>query len=307
MTQNNFPDFLIIGAGKCGTTSIDKYLKQHPDIFMSTKEPGFFALDGKEIVDPKDDPLMFHHYPNGVYKLDHYLGLFEKAHENQLKGDTSPIYLYDKNAPANIKKYVPNAKLIAIVRQPVDRLYSRFLHLANEDRLPTNDFKDALDRDTLWWKKNDLVQEGFYHCHLTRYFELFEKDNIKVFLYEDFQKNPVNLMKEIFAFLGIREEFQPDLSIRYNQNGFIKNKLIDKIIGKRSGIKKGISKVLPGLYSKFKRNPYLKKRLYKLRGMNLSRPPLDRELRKKMTHDIYKEDILKLQALTGKDLNHWLS
>src|SRR5690606_26127042 len=170
------PDFLLIGAGKCGTTSLHYYLQQHPQIFMSAvKEPNFFALEQAQAVNPEEDLQQFFHYPWAVKNLEAYKALFASAESNQLKGEASTMYLYMPEAPQRIKYYVPEVKLIAVFRQPAERLYSRYLHLARENRLPSRDFKDALDKTSIWWQRNDLVKEGFYYKHLSRYFYLFPK------------------------------------------------------------------------------------------------------------------------------------
>src|SRR5690606_20361952 len=134
-----------------------------------------------------------------------------------------------------IKSYVPQAKMIAIFRQPAERLYSRYLHLARDNRMSADDFNNVFDRNSIWWNRNDLVQEGFYFRHLSRYFEMFPKENLKILLYEDLKK-PETTLKEIYDFLGLDPSFQPDTSMRFNESGFIKNKFYDQIVGRNSVI-----------------------------------------------------------------------
>lgn len=300
------PNFLFIGAGKSGSTSLDQYLKQHPQIFMPIKEVGFFALEGQKKVDPKDDPEMMYHFPNGITNLVDYENLFKEAGKNQLRGETSPIYLYNEDAPIRIKKYVPDVKLIAILRQPIDRLYSRYMHLANEGRQPTENFEDAMDRKSIWWRKNDLVKEGFYFLNLSRYYELFPPEQIKIFLYEDFQKNPQTVLNEIFSFLNVSNDFHPNTNVRYNENGFIKNRLFDGFFGKNGVLLKTVKVITPNLYERAKNSSTIRNSLNKIRNVNLKRPPLSKAVRIKATHEIYKEDIQNLQDLISRDLSHWL-
>ena len=96
------------------------------------------------------------HYNNSVTNIDDYLKLFEPANEGQLKGETSNTYMYHDKAAERIKHYNPEMKMLAVLRQPAERLYSRYLHLAREDRLPTPNFEDCLDKETIWWERNDL-------------------------------------------------------------------------------------------------------------------------------------------------------
>jgi hypothetical protein len=301
------PDFLIIGAGKSGTTSLDNYLKQHPDLYISAKkEPNFF---GYELNSPEDfaGSPEINHYNNSVTNIDDYLKLFEPANEGQLKGETSNTYMYHDKAAERIKHYNPEMKMLAVLRQPAERLYSRYLHLAREDRLPTPDFEDCLDKETIWWERNDLVKEGFYGKHLSKFYNLFRADQIKVILYDEMRANPDQVLKSIFQFIGVSDHVEVDFSVEYNKSGFIKNKKVDALIGQNSRPKEFIKKIVPkSLFEKFKNQQFVQKRLNDARAKNLARPKLSQELKSQITENIYKEDILKLSQLINKDLTHWL-
>lgn len=306
-SYNNLPNFLIIGAGKSGTTSVDNYLKQHPNIYISpVKEPNFFGYELNSAKDFEGSPQL-NHYNSSVTNIEEYLKLFENASPKQIKGETSNTYMYHKNAPNRIKYYMPDVKLIAILRQPAERLYSRYLHLARENKLPTQNFEDCLDKNSIWWERNDLVKEGFYGQYLAKYFELFDESQIKVFLFEELKGNPEKLHKEIFQFLGVEDEFQIDFSITYNQSGFIKNPLVDRMIGPNSLLFRGIKKIISKEnIQKIKDNKFLFKQVNDMRSKNLTKPKLTKELKSKISNEIYKEDILHLQKLINKDLSHWL-
>ncbi|MFZ6011973.1 MAG: sulfotransferase family protein [Bacteroidota bacterium] len=303
------PDFLIIGAGKSGTTSLDNYLKQHPQIFVpSVKEPNFFGYENTKIEDFKGNQEEINHYRGSVTDLQTYLDLFKNAAPRQVKGETSNTYMYHPEAPARIKHYNPDMKLIAVLRQPAGRLYSRFLHLARENRLPTAEFKDCLNKNTIWWQRNDLIKEGFYFRNLKSYYELFPKENIRVYLYEEFNDKTEEVLKDIYRFLGVDENYKTDLSVKYNQSGFIKNKFLDNIYGQRGLINKTVKAIFPkSVIEKLKGNVALQRKLNDLRGKNLAKPKLDPEIRYKLTHEVYGEDIQNLQELIGKDLSHWLT
>jgi hypothetical protein len=301
------PDFLVIGAGKSGTTSIDKYLDQHPDIFIPRKkEPNFF---GYENLRPDEAGLTaadLKHYQNSVTNLEDYLKIFSEASPYQKKGETSNTYLYHAEAPSRIKYYVPDVKLIAILRQPAERLYSRFMHLARENRTPTKRFSDALNKTSIWWQRNDLINEGFYYRHLNRYFDTFPPENIRVFLYEDLQQRPLQVMQEIYSFIGVDATFKPDVSLRYNESGLIRNKLLNKLYGQGGWLSRSFQNLLPSLYRKLKTNLALKKKMIELRGKNLEKKEIDPQVRKALTLEVYKDDILNLQSLLHRDLSNWL-
>jgi hypothetical protein len=301
------PDFLVIGAGKSGTTSIDKYLDQHPDIYIPRKkEPNFFGYENLQPEEPGLSGEDLRHYQNSVTNLKDYINIFSEAAPNQKKGETSNTYLYHPDAPSRIRYYVPDVKLIAILRQPADRLYSRFMHLARENRTPTKKFSDALVKTSIWWQRNDLINEGFYYRHLKRYFDSFPTSNIRVFLYEDFQQRPLEVMQEIYSFIGVDASFQPDVSLRYNESGLIRNKFLNKLYGQGGWLSRSIQNLLPSLYRKLKTNLALKKKMLALRGKNLEKKEMDPQVRKALTLEVYKEDILNLQSLLQRDLSNWL-
>lgn len=217
------------------------------------------------------------------------------------------MYLHNELAPGRIHKLLPNVKMLVIFRQPVDRLFSRYLHLASENRAPTRSFEDALDRSTIWWVRDDLVKEGFYYQHLSRYLALFPRQNFKILFYEDLKARPMEIMKDIFDFLGVDNTFVPDTTVTYNELGLVRNKFYDKLIGKDGLVKKLTSLTTSqGVYQRIRDSNRMRKILNAIRKVNLEKPTLDPELRTRMTQDIYREDILKLSQVTGRDLSHWL-
>ncbi len=300
------PDFVVIGAGKSGTTSLDNYLSQHPDIFMSRiKEPDFFAY---ETVDPSTlSGRDLDHYHRSVTTIDEYRKLFTDASAGQLKGETSNTCLSAPNAAERMKHYIPDAKLIAILRQPTNRLFSRYMHLERVNRLPSENFKDVLDRDSIWWKRKDLIPEGYYAQNLRRFYDLFPHDNIKVLLSEDLRDDPASAMKEIFSFLGVDPSAEIDYSVEHNRSGIIKNRFYDRTIGSNSVIKKLMKRLLPEeFYFRITRSPRLKKITQGINNANLKQATLDRELYNRITEEIYGDEIRDLEKLIGRDLSAWL-
>jgi hypothetical protein len=306
-TAVKLPNFLVIGAGKAGTTALYEMLDEHPQVYMSpVKETNFFALEGQDTGPRESDPEQMFHYPWSINNWVEYQSLFEAAGAEIARGEVSPMYLYSEKAALMIRDRLSDVKLIVILRQPVERLYSRYMHLCRENRQPSGEFCDALDRDSIWWRRNDLVQEGFYYQHLSRYFSLFDRKSIKVYLYEDLRKNKSQLISSLFEFIGVDPCFQPSEGIEPNVSGIIQNKLADKLIGQNSILKEVLANSSPGLWQKVKSNPEIRKWVNKLRKHNLHRPALDLDLRRQMTQEIYKKDILNLQNLIKRDLSHWL-
>ena len=307
MQNENWPNFLIIGAGKTGTTSIDYYLDQHPEIFMSPeKEPNFFGFELNSESDFKNDPTELDYYRESVTDLESYLDLFSDVKDEKAIGEISNTYLHHENACKRIKKWIPDAKLIAVFRQPVDRLYSRYLHLARVNQLPTKKFSDCLDKNSIWWRRNDLIKEGFYYRHLSKFYQEFPEENIKVFLYEDLKKDSSKLMYELFEFLRVDPDFKPNTSVVYNSSGFIKNENYESVLGHNGIVKKVFEKILPDqIITSLKKNQVMQKVVTKIRAKNLKKPKLQPELRRRVT-EIYQSDIEKLSSLINRDLSSWM-
>ena len=308
MPENHrLPHFLLIGAGKSGTTSIHQYCDQHPDIFMSpVKETNFFELEGSTITEEQlKDPLTRYHYPNAVTSLNAYVDLFFDSTEQQILGETSPIYLYGDHAPENIRRHIPEVKIIAMLRNPVQRLYSRYLHLCRDGRQPKEDVYEILNRDSIWWKRKDFVFEGFYARHLSRYIRLFPKDNIKVILYDDFRKDNQGVMKEIFDFVGADPNFVPE-DVEVNISGVPKNPVVDKLIGTRSVLIRAAKQISSTSVGKLKNQPVVQNLVKQVRQMNMSRPAMPRDLFEDINSEIYVDDIRSLEKLIDRDLSHWL-
>jgi hypothetical protein len=300
------PDFVVIGAGKSGTTSLHEYLNQHPKVFMGDKEPNFFAY---ELLDPNTlkDPTDRDHYFNSVYKLEDYLNLFKGAKDGQLKGEVSNTYISNVGAWERIKHYVPDAKLVAILRHPADRIFSRYFHLVRENDIPEGgDMNAVFDRESIWWRRADLVNEGFYYRQLKPYFEHFKRENIKVYLYEDFIHKTDEVVKDAFTFLGIDPNVKIGTDVVYNKSGKVKNKTVNAFIGQQSGPINFLKNNFPGVHKALKSSVFVNRWLNGIRNKNLDKPDLDSSIRQRIIDDIYKEDILQLQDLLKKDLSHWL-
>ncbi len=307
MSQTRLPDFVVIGAGKSGTTSLNEYLKEHPQIFMSTrKEPNFFAFElAKESDFELESSKEF--YRESVLNLDEYLSLFEGAKEKQLLGEVSNTYLNSEQACQRIKHYIPDTKLIAILRHPADRLFSRYSHYVREGLLPADGgLENVFDKSTSWWQRPDMITEGLYYGQLKRYYDNFPKENIRVYLYENFINDTAAVVEDIFNFLEIDSKVKVATDIVYNKSGTVKNKAVDNLVGQNSAIILALKKFSPGLHRWMKDNVLINRWLYTMRNKNLQKADFSPALRKKIVEEIYAEDIKKLSSLIGQDLSHWL-
>src|SRR3712207_6354190 len=142
------PNFLIIGAMKSGTTALYYYLEQHPEIYMSpVKEPNFFSSQEQENA------------ADAVTDIGTYQHLFRGVSGEKAIGEASHSYLYEPGAAAEIRRYLPEAKLIAILRNPIDRAYSHFLHMVRSGTEPLDDFAQALQEEVVGIRKERTFQD----------------------------------------------------------------------------------------------------------------------------------------------------
>jgi hypothetical protein len=288
------PNFFIVGAQKAGTTSLYHYLNQHPQVYMSSrKEPHFFEGMHSEFRRPGRRSVP-------VKDLAEYQALFAGASDESAIGEASASYLFSPRAPGLIKSSVPDAKIIAILRNPADRAYSNFLYCVQVGREPLGSFVEGLQAEEartrdkwgpLWYYK----QKGFYYAQVKRYFDTFGRDQVGVWLYEDLRNDTFGILGEVFRFLGIDEYFVPDASSEYNPSGIPR-----------------VGRLYAGVRMLTARNPALVERVIpaRLRGYVKRRifakpPPFPPEVRRQLT-DSYREDILRLQELIGRDLSAWL-
>jgi hypothetical protein len=195
------PDFFIVGHHKSGTTALYEMLRSHPDIFMpALKEPLFFARELHPGLEP-DDPQ-----PN---TLEEYLALFAEAGAEQLAGEATPSYLRSQTAAARIAALAPEARIIAILREPASFLRSMHLELLKDHVETEKDFRKAMERERrerstkpVLWYSSERVQ---YAEQLRRYHAEFGSEQVLVLIYDDFRDDNVGTVKKVLRFLGADE------------------------------------------------------------------------------------------------------
>lgn len=295
------PNFVLIGAQKAGTTAIAHYLSQHPQIYMSPmKEPGFFDFEGcpPNFKGPSDQDL----YSHIITDLNHYLMLFDGVTDEVAIGEATTWYLRSPKAADRIHHYIPDAKLIAILRNPVDRAFSAYMHAVRDDR-EWLDFPTALNHenkriDDNWEYLWQYRLNGLYSEQLSYYFSKFHKDQFRIYLYEDLCQDPKQLIRDIFSFLEVSDEYIPSVFSRLNISGKPKIKLLDNLLEETSLVKRTLKPLLPKTFRKQIAN--------RLRMMNTEKKECPPEIRQELIA-FFRDDILRTQQLIGRDLSNWLA
>ncbi len=199
-------DFLVIGAGKSGTTWIWQFMRSHPQVFVpDDKELNYF---NSEPIEPAGN-----RNPNYGKPLDWYERFFLEAAPEAVVGELSPAYLWSETAPAEIGRYNADIKLIAVLRQPVDRTFSHHLYRLQRGYVaPGLSFERALEDAPF------LIERSMYGKHLARYLDVFDRDQLKVLFYEDLKEDSRSFADQITDFLGVDPGLLP-VPGRVNRSG----------------------------------------------------------------------------------------
>ena len=202
------PDFLIIGAPKAGTTALHAALSQHPDVFVTNpKEPKYWLCD--DAPPPAwRGPGDAHSQREWIWRRHEYERLFQPAAPHQLRGESTPFYLWSLGAHRRIAEALPEVRLIAVVRDPIDRAYSNWMHLWSDGLEPVGDFEKAfaLQDDRIragwapFWRYRGLGRYGEQLEHLYRY---VDRERVLVLRYRDIVDEPTATVDRASRFLGI--------------------------------------------------------------------------------------------------------
>jgi len=294
------PNFLIIGAAKAGTSSLHQYLSQHPQVFMSSpKEPRFFApeLYTEHLKDPYRSGAKEHR--SVPMSLEEYSALFDPVTDEIAVGEASTEYLYMPNTPERIRQLIPEVNLIAVLRDPAERAFSAFCYQVRDgcERLSFEQALVAEEERTVQkkrWPGWQYKQVGFYYEQVKRYFGLFDRSKIKIYLHEDLTADSGRVAKDIFGFLSVDDTFVPDLT-RRNISAIPKSRTLQNLMIKDNPLKTMVKPFMPAALR------------MRLRSQNLSKKPmLSPAIRHQLVKD-YREDILRLQDLIDRDLSSWLT
>lgn len=295
------PAFIVIGAQKAGTTALRHALAQHPQLYLPAfPEPAFFAFEGGASVfdGPQSPSSRFGLIPT----LGDYAALYAGAADEQVLGDVSSHYSYcwPERTAACMYHYIPQARLIAILRQPADRAYSAFNMMRQKGLEPLANFAAALAAEDTperanWTPDFHYRRNGLYYANLAPYFRRFGTQQMRIFLYEEWISQPAWVLAEICRFLGVAAPPSLDLQQRHRET------LRPRSMATLRGLRRGrrwigpLRERMPG---------WLRARL---RGWLWVRPaPLPPAVRHALTAS-YVDDIQLLEELIQRDLRHWLT
>ena len=273
----------IVGAPKTGTTSLYYYLNQHTNVCMSSiKEPNFFSA--------KEVNSLFYK-SQIVDDINEYHKLFSQ-NKKQIIGEASVSYLFFNEVPNRIYKYNPKAKIIIILRNPIERALSHYLM---DFRLGfcSENFEDIIAQPEIFPQYyQQYLELGNYFLQLKRYLNVFNENQLSIVFYDDLKSNSQKVMKHIFSFLEI--EFQDlDYSI---QNSFLSpSNIFVSELYKFNSLRKIVKSLFPEPFLSLVKSIFFS---------NNSKPTFSDSIIKQL-NAYYKSDIVELEKLLNKDLSKW--
>lgn len=272
------PNFIGIGAARSGTTSLHRYLLQHPDAFLATpKETNFFSPQGRAAGRAT------------ATTLKDYESLFDGAAGHAAIGEISPRYMPDPDAAPSIFETLGPVRIFAILRDPIARAYSHYRHRA-KGALEKRPFDVAAVEGELYFEWSRYAE------HLRRYYSIFPRDRIHVLLYEDFDRDPAACLRDLAGFLGLDNSFRFDTRTRHNPAGAPRFGRFNRPLGE---VAKTVAKRLP----KRMRGAGIASRA--LVNTGVETPPLSPNQAARL-RKLLRGEIEATAELIGRDLSQWL-
>ena len=298
------PDFFIAGAPKAGTTALHAALARHPELYLSAvKEPKFFLTDGPPPA--QGGPGDAKTYREHIWRRPDYEALFASAPPGTITGESTPFYLYNFAAQQRINKLIPQARMIVVLRDPIERAHSNWTHLWSAGLDPIDDFVGACGAENRrvaagWADFWHYKRIGLYGEQLEHLYTLFPPEQVLLFRYRDLVNNPAGTLDRICAFLGIRQgliDQVPRENVTAHPDQTLRHQYLSKVL--RTG--SAITSLLPG-------HP-AKELIDRLEGTlqrgAAPRRPLTWQQRQALI-PFFEADVRLLGNLTGQDFSSWL-
>ena len=304
------PNFFIVGAAKSGTTSVARYLGEHPQVYMSPiKEPSYFARDIVESLHPPGwarNQRGLDRYLNSptlgrrggcVLEWEAYLKLFRNVGDKIAIGEASTAYLISPMAPSDIRSAFPEARIIIVLRNPIERAFSTYQMFCRNGRLRAS-FSEVIRSEKAGrladWRRM-MLETRRIAPGVERFLSTFPPDQIRWYFHEDLAFDALAVMKQIYSFLRVDPGFRPDISRRYNEEMVPKAPFLHYAAYK-SGLLGFANLVVPA-----KARPILRNVLFRSpRETSISAG--DRTI----LAEYFREDVSHLSRLVDRDLSRWL-
>ncbi len=286
------PNLFIVGAPKAGTTSLYAYLEDHPDVYMSPiKETNYFTYQAI-----KEQGLYYKE--EHISTLAQYQNQFQEHTTEQVIGEASVSYLFYPGTAKKLHDFNPNAKIVMVLRQSIDRGFSHYLmdsRLGFVDRLSFEDIifqKSNHPQQDLYYQQ--FIELGLYYEQVKQYYDYFDPNQIKVFLFEDLKADVAAIMQELYDFLEIDASFQTALETTHNPFLAPRNAVVGDLY-KQKWIRNTVTTLLPAGVTTYVKSKFFDK----------SKKPILLPQSRSYLNQLYQEDWQRLAKLINRNLDHW--
>jgi len=293
--------FLFVGTAKAGTTSIFEYLRQHPEIEIPVKETFYFlrnVFTDFKLGYPAQRPA-----EELILNKSAFQSLYPESHKIYGEIGTGYLYHYEESIPLIKETFGEDVKIIIILRNPVSRAYSSYMHFVKDVHEKLT-FEEAIKMEAqrkeqkydFMWMHRDM---GLYFKQVKAYLDAFKE--VKVLISEEFRENPEAEMRSILEFLGVNPNVEFDTKKEHNKSGEPRFKNLQKLITQENLVKETLRPFFRAAFNKEKRAKMRKR----LKNANIaSYLPMNPQTRDELT-SFYKKDIESLEELLGKSLDSW--
>ena len=292
----SLPNFICLGAAKSGTTTLHDILRQHPEIYVPAfKEPHFFDI-------PEN-------YKNGI---DWYQKNYFKNANKKVIAEFTPSYFFDKEAPERIFNNLgPEVKFVVLLRHPVDRAYSHYLH-SKRDEHEELDFVESLNqeedrlsryienKDYLSYLRNSYISQGLYGDMVERYLKYFKLENFMFIHFEkEFLLKRDKTIHRVLNFLDIDSQIELQTDLKSNPSSKEKSKTLKRIMKKKGWWRTIIKWLLPSIQFR----QIIRNRIQRLNIKEYRAEKISEELKSKLFSSYFRNNIDKFERLTNKKMN----
>ncbi len=280
-------------------------LARHPELYLSrVKEPKFYLGDGGP-PPAAGGPGDAKSFAERVWQRDDYEALFDGAPAGAFRVESTPFYLYDEAAQRRIHAEIPGAKMIALLRDPIDRAHSNWTHLWSAGLEPESDFIKACGlqdrrRDAGWAPFWQYLRLGLYGEQLESLYTLFPREQVLLLRYRELREHPVELLDEISRFLGVRTGALTEVSAE-NVTTHISHSARNRLLSNAVRLGAGVHRRVPGGWW----TPVEASLIRRLQSEQRRREPLTPDQRDQLI-PYFADDVALLSRLTGESFDDWL-
>lgn len=285
------PAFFLVGGSRCGTTSLHGAFVQHPKIFVPrAKSPNYFTAP--DMADFPAAAAMIAMKGHSITDRDEYLGLFADATDDQLPGEVSPVYLQSTHTAARIAEFAPEAKIVVILRNPVERAFAHYIGRRRDGLDDRTSFEAAIaselaEREPKAVAFNHYLAIGRYAFFLKTFYREFPGEQIKVLFFDDLVQDPVAVLQDLFGFLGV-ERLGDRIPLDHkNRGGIIRNPLLRSVWTRTALLRAGLRKHLPETVRNLAGRTFLS---------GIEKPSMDPAIRRDLI-EYFTEELHELKAL----------